>query len=58
MDENDENAESQEAESPENEPPLQPQSPPASAANPNYKVFTNKFDEEDIAEDLASTDEL
>ena len=58
MDENDENAESQEAESPDNEPPLQPHTPPASAADPNYKVFTNKFDEEVLAEDLASTNEL
>jgi cobaltochelatase CobT len=58
MDENDENAESQEAESPDNEPPLQPHTPPASAADPNYKVFTNKFDEEVLAEDLASANEL
>ncbi|MDA9304435.1 cobaltochelatase subunit CobT [Amylibacter sp.] len=58
MDENEENSESQEAESPENEPPLQPHTPPISAADPNYKVFVNKFDEEVMAEELASSNEL
>ncbi|MDB3879167.1 hypothetical protein N9311_05495, partial [Amylibacter sp.] len=58
MDENEENSESQEAESPENEPPALPHTPPVSAADPNYKVFTTKFDEEVLAEDLASSNEL
>ena len=49
----------EEAEMPEGEAPLEP--PPHSAfsdADPNYLVFTDKFDEETRAEDLAEPVEL
>ncbi|WP_374291944.1 cobaltochelatase subunit CobT [Paenirhodobacter enshiensis] len=39
-------------------PPEPPSPPPASAADPNYKVFTTEFDEEIRAEDLAEPAEL
>ncbi|MFT3690245.1 cobaltochelatase subunit CobT [Paenirhodobacter sp.] len=39
-------------------PPEPPAPPPASNADPNYKVFTTEFDEEIRAEDLAEPVEL
>ena len=47
-------AELDEGETPEERPPLAPHS----AADPNYKVFTTKFDEEIHAADLAEPAEL
>jgi len=50
---------SDETEMPEGEAPLEPPPPaPASEADPNYKVFTTRFDEEIRAEDLAEPAEL
>jgi cobaltochelatase CobT len=48
-----------EAELPEGEAPLEPPAPaPFSDADPNYTVFTNDFDEEIRAEELAEPAEL
>ncbi|WP_171210435.1 cobaltochelatase subunit CobT [Ruegeria sp. HKCCA5426] len=49
----------EEAEMPEGEAPLEPPAPPpASEADPDYKVYLNTFDEEIEAEDLAEPAEL
>ena len=58
MDESEENSDAQEADAPDGEPPIAPPVPPVSDADPNYKVFSTQFDEEVLAEDLASTVEL
>ncbi|WP_170422672.1 cobaltochelatase subunit CobT [Ruegeria arenilitoris] len=48
-----------EAEMPEGEAPLEPPAPPpASEADPDYKVYLNTYDEEILAEDLAEPAEL
>ena len=50
---------SDETELPEGEaPPDMPAPPPASEADPNYRVYQNKYDEEIRAEDLAEPAEL
>lgn len=49
----------EEAEMPEGESPLDPPPPaPVSDADPNYEVYTNAYDEEIRAEDLAEPAEL
>lgn len=49
----------EETELPEGDAPLEPPPPaPASEADPNYSIFTNEFDEEIRAEDLAEMVEL
>ena len=49
----------EDAEMPEGEAPLEPPAPPpASEADPNYKVYLDKHDEEIAAEDLAEPAEL
>ena len=58
MDESEESSDAQEADAPDGEPPIAPPVPPVSAADPNYKVFSTQFDEEVLAEDLASAVEL
>ena len=50
---------SEEAELPEGEMPMEPPPPaPASEADPNYKIFSGKYDEEVKAEELAEPAEL
>ena len=58
MDESEESSDAQEADAPDGEPPIAPPVPPISDADPNYKVFSTQFDEEVLAEDLASAVEL
>ncbi|MEW2917707.1 cobaltochelatase subunit CobT [Ruegeria sp. ANG10] len=59
MDEMAEDEMGDEAEMPEGEAPLEPPAPPpASEADPEYKVYLNTYDEEIAAEDLAEPAEL
>ncbi len=59
MDEMAEDEMGDEAEMPEGEAPLEPPAPPpASEADPDYKVYLNTYDEEIAAEDLAEPAEL
>ncbi len=59
MDEMAEDEMGDEAEMPEGEAPLEPPAPPpASEADPEYKVYLNTHDEEIAAEDLAEPAEL
>ena len=58
MDESEESSDAQETDAPDGEPPIAPPVPPVSDADPNYKVFSTQFDEEVLAEDLASAVEL
>ncbi|MGV6803303.1 MAG: cobaltochelatase subunit CobT [Ruegeria sp.] len=59
MDEMAEDEMGEEAEMPEGEAPLEPPAPPpASEADPDYKVYLNLHDEEIAAEDLAEPAEL
>ena len=59
MDETAEQEMGEEAETPEGEAPVEPPPPPAaSEADPNYRVFTTRFDEEISAADLAEPAEL
>ncbi|RWR30691.1 cobaltochelatase subunit CobT [Sinirhodobacter populi] len=49
----------EEVEMPQSDAPPEPQpAPPASQADPNYKIYTTEFDEEIRAEDLAEPVEL
>ncbi|WP_170331766.1 cobaltochelatase subunit CobT [Ruegeria arenilitoris] len=59
MDEMAEDEMGEEAEMPEGEAPLEPPAPPpASEADPDYKVYLSTYDEEIAAEDLAEPAEL
>ncbi len=59
MDDRDDMDGAEEVDAPEGEAPLEPPTPPAvSDADPNYKVFTTEFDEEEPAEELAEPAEL
>ena len=58
MDEMAEDEAGEETEMPEGEAPLDPPPPPASEADPDYTVYTTRFDEEVHAEDLAEPAEL
>ncbi|WP_424832532.1 cobaltochelatase subunit CobT [Ruegeria sp.] len=59
MDEMAEDEMGDEAEMPEGEAPMEPPAPPpASEADPDYKVYLNTYDEEIAAEDLAEPAEL
>ncbi len=59
MDEMAEDEMGDEAEMPEGEAPMEPPAPPpASEADPDYRVFLNTYDEEIAAEDLAEPAEL
>ncbi|PRD39994.1 UNVERIFIED_CONTAM: cobT [Trichonephila clavipes] len=59
MDDNADMEQSEEAELPEGEAPQEPPPPaPYSDADPNYTVYTQEFDEEIRAEDLAEAAEL
>ncbi|WP_128253846.1 cobaltochelatase subunit CobT [Falsirhodobacter deserti] len=59
MEDSDEQLEGEEAELPEGEAPNEPPPPPThSDADPNYAVFTTRFDEEIHAEELAEPAEL
>ncbi|WP_282151599.1 cobaltochelatase subunit CobT [Ruegeria atlantica] len=59
MDEMAEDEMGDEAEMPDGEAPMEPPSPPpASEADPDYKVYLGTFDEEIAAEDLAEPAEL
>ena len=59
LDESDSDAEDQEQmEADDGMPPPEPGEHPISDADPNYKVFTQKFDEETPAEELSDEEEL
>ena len=59
MDDRDDMDGAEEVDAPEGEAPLEPPTPPAvSDADPNYKVFTTEYDEEEPAEELAEPAEL
>ncbi|MBL4749167.1 MAG: cobaltochelatase subunit CobT [Amylibacter sp.] len=59
MDDRDDMDGAEEVDAPDGEAPLEPPTPPAfSDADPNYKVFTAEYDEEELAEDLAEPAEL
>jgi cobaltochelatase CobT len=59
MDERDDMDGAEEVDAPEGEAPLEPPTPPAiSDADPNYRVFTTEYDEEEMAEELAEPAEL
>ncbi|MEH6361587.1 MAG: cobaltochelatase subunit CobT, partial [Amylibacter sp.] len=59
MDERDDMDGAEEVDAPDGEAPLEPPTPPAiSDADPNYRVFTTEYDEEEPAEELAEPAEL
>jgi cobaltochelatase CobT len=58
MDDNEDSTEAQEADAPEGDIDFDPPMAPVSDADPNYEVFTTEFDEEVLAEDLATAAEL
>jgi len=56
--ETDASEEFEELDDPDGQPPLTPPTPPASDADPNYDVYSSKYDEEVQAEELAEIQEL
>ncbi len=59
MDDRDDMDGAEEVDAPEGEAPLEPPTPPAiSDADPDYRVFTTEYDEEELAEELAEPAEL
>lgn len=59
MEERDELDGAEEMDAPDAQPPMDPPAPlPISDADPNYKVYSTEFDEEVMAEDLATPEEF